>query len=337
LLEILNPKIEYTDGTGNYGRFSIEPLDGGFGITLGNAMRRVLLALLPGAAITAVKIDEVEHEISTIPGIKEDTMEFLLNVKEIRLRPLSDQHGRMNLEMSGQQKIHAGDIRSSADFEIVNPDLYLGTLDSKEAKLTVEFYIEQGKGYSVAKPDENLPLGVIPIDAIYAPIRRVNYNVEKIRVGEYTNCDRLLLDVWTDGTITAIEAIKKAAKTLIVGLVLFRDVDEFQQEAEEPLHGLSITQEQYNLPIDQLGLSVRTLNSLRRSKFTIAGEILGKTKDQLLKEIKNFGQKSLEELWDKLKEFGLLSEEEETEENGESEDITSEDITEEKEVTEDEA
>ncbi|MCK5428839.1 MAG: DNA-directed RNA polymerase subunit alpha, partial [Anaerolineales bacterium] len=123
MLEILNPKIEYTDGTGNYGRFSIEPLDGGFGITLGNAMRRVLLALLPGAAVTAVKIDEVEHEISTIPGIKEDTMELLLNVKEIRLRPLSDQHGRMNLEMSGQQKVHASDIISSADFEIVNPDL----------------------------------------------------------------------------------------------------------------------------------------------------------------------------------------------------------------------
>jgi DNA-directed RNA polymerase subunit alpha len=337
LLEILNPKIEYTDGTGNFGRFSIEPLDGGFGITLGNAMRRVLLALLPGAAVTAVKIDEVEHEISTIPGIKEDTMELLLNVKEIRLKPLSDQHGKMNLEVSGQQKVHASDIRSSADFEIVNPDLHLATLDSKGAKLTVEFYIEQGKGYSIASPDENLPLGVIPVDAVYSPTRRVNYNVEKIRVGEYTNCDRLILDVWTDGTITALEAIKKAAKVLIDGLVLFRDVDEFQQETEEPLYGLSITQEQYNMPIDQLGLSVRTLNSLRRSKFTVAGEILGKTREQLLKEIKNFGQKSLEELWDKLKEFGLISEEEEGEENRESEDITSEDITEEKEVTEDEA
>jgi len=300
-------------------------------------MRRVLLALLPGAAVTAVKIDEVEHEISTIPGIKEDTMEFLLNVKEVRLRPLSDQHGRMNLEMSGQQQVYASDIRSSADFEIVNPDLYLATLDSKEAKLTVEFYIGQGKGYSIAKPDENLPLGVIPIDAIYSPVRRVNYNVEKIRVGEYTNCDRLILDVWTDGTITALDAIKKAAKVIIEGLALFRDIDEFPQEAEEPLHGLPITQEQYNMPIDQLGLSVRTLNSLRRSKFSVAGEILGKTKEQLLKEIKNFGQKSLEELWDKLTEYGLISEEEEVQEDGGSEDIASEDITEEKEEVENEA
>jgi DNA-directed RNA polymerase subunit alpha len=322
LLEILNPKIEYTDGTGNYGRFSIEPLDGGFGITLGNSMRRVLLALLPGAAVTAVKIEEVEHEISTISGIKEDTMEFLLNVKEIRIRPLSDQPGRMNLEITGQKKVYAGDIRTSADFEIVNPDLYLVTLDSKEAKLNVEFYIEQGKGYSVAKPDENLPLGVIPIDAVYSPTRRVNYNVEKIRVGEYTNCDRLILDVWTDGTLTAMEAVKKAGSVLMDGFILFRDIDELPQEIEEPLHGLAITQEQYNMPIEQLSLSVRTLNSLRRSKFTVAGEVLGKTREQLLKEIKNFGQKSLEELWGKLKEFGLISDEEEGEDPEQSNEIT---------------
>jgi DNA-directed RNA polymerase subunit alpha len=335
LLEILNPKIEYIDGTGSYGRFSMEPLDGGFGITLGNSMRRVLLALLPGAAITAVKIDEVEHEISTIAGIKEDTMELLLNVKEIRLRPLSDQPGRMNLEMSGQNKVTAGDIRTSADFEIVNPDLYLATLDSNEAKLTIEFYVDHGKGYSIATPDENMPLGVIPVDAIYSPVRRVKYNVEKIRVGEFTNCDRLILEVWTDDTLTAIEAVKKAAKTIIDGLVVFRDIDEFTQDEEEPLAGLDISQEQYNMPIEQLGLSVRTLNSLRRSKFTIAGEILGKTKDQLIKEIKNFGQKSLEELWDKLAEFGLLTED--AEDEGEAEDQEAEVITEEKEEAENEA
>jgi len=335
LLEILNPKIEYIDGTGSYGRFSMEPLDGVFGITLVNSMRRVLLALLPGAAITAVKIDEVEHEISTIAGIKEDTMELLLNVKEIRLKPLSDQPGRMNLEVSGQKKVTAGDIRTSADFEIANPDLYLATLDSNEAKLTIEFYVDHGKGYSIATPDENMPLGVIPVDAIYSPVRRVKYNVEKIRVGEFTNCDRLILEVWTDDTITAIEAVKKAAKTIIDGLVVFRDIDEFPQEDEEPLTGLDISQEQYNMPIEQLGLSVRTLNSLRRSKFTIAGEILGKTKDQLIKEIKNFGQKSLGELWDKLAEFGLLTEDEEDE--GEAEDQETEVITEEKEEAENEA
>jgi DNA-directed RNA polymerase subunit alpha len=333
LLEILNPKVEYIDGTGSYGRFSVEPLDGGFGITLGNAMRRVLLALLPGAAITAVKIDEVEHEISTISGIKEDTTELLLNVKEIRLRPLSNQPGRMYLQVKGQKKVTAADIRTSADFEIVNPDLYLATLDSTEAKLNIEFYVEQGKGYSIATPDENMPLGVIPVDAIYSPVRRVKYNVEKIRVGEYTNCDRLILEVWTDQTITAIEAVKKTAKTIIDGLALLRDIDEFPQEIEKPLAGLDITQEQYNMPIDQLGLSVRTLNSLRRSKFTVVGEILGKTKDQLIKEIKNFGQKSLEELWDKLKEFGLLTDEDEQSDNGEE----AEGITEEKEETEDEA
>jgi DNA-directed RNA polymerase subunit alpha len=335
LLEILNPKIEYTDGTGSYGHFIIEPLDGGFSITLGNAMRRVLLALLPGAAVTAVKIDEVEHEISTIPGIKEDTTEFLLNVKEIRLRPLSDQPGRMSLEVEGQKTVTAGDLRTSADYEIVNPDLYLATLDSDKAKLTVEFYVDQGKGYAVAKSDDSLPLGVIPVDAVYAPIRRVNYNVEKIRVGEYTGHDRLILDVWTDGTLTALEAIKRAGLILINGLVLFRDIDEITQETEQPLHGLSISQEQYDMPIEQLGLSIRTLNSLRRSKFTIAGEILGKSKDQLLKEIKNFGQKSLEELWDKLTEFGLITEDDSDEQSEEDEPIK--EITENKEEAENEA
>ncbi len=309
MLEILNPKIEYTDGTSNYGRFSTEPLDGGFGITLGNSMRRVLLALLPGAAVTTVRIEEVEHEISTIPGVKEDTMEFLLNIKQIRIRSLSDHPGQMKLEVTGQKKVYAGDIITSADFEIVNPDLYLITLDSKEAKLNVEFTIEHGKAYSVAKPNENLPLGVIPVDAVYSPIRRVNYNVEKIRVGEYTNCDRLILDVWTDGTLTAIEAVKKAGSVLMDGFTLFREIDESPQEIEEPLHGLAITQEQYAMPIEQLSLSVRTLNSLKRSDFTVAGEILGKTREQLLKEIKNFGKKSLEELWGKLKEFGLISDE----------------------------
>jgi len=335
LLEILNPKIEYIDGTGDYGRFSIEPLDIGFGVTLGNSMRRVLLALLPGAAINAVKIEEVKHEISTIPGVKEDTTELLLNVKEIRLRPLSDQPGRMYLEAIGPKVVHAGDIHTSADFEIVNPDLYLATLDSEDAKLTVEFHADHGKGYSIATPDKDLPIGVIPVDAIYSPMRRVKYNVEKIRVGEYANCDRLIIEVWTDGTVTALEAVKKAARTLMDSLILFRDIDESVPEEEEQLHGLSITQEQYNMPIENLGLSVRTLNSLRRSKFTIVGEILGNTKEQLLKEIKNFGQKSLEELWDKLEEFGLVSGEEKAGEQEEPDDT--EDITEAKEEQENEA
>lgn len=304
---MVTAKIEYEDGTGSYGRFIVEPLEGGFGITLGSALRRVLLALLPGAAITAVKIEEVEHEFSTIPHVREDTMEFLLNVKELRLRPSSERPGRLTLEARGQGRVCAGDIKPSADFEIVNPELHLATLDSDEAKLTVEFFVEQGKGYIPAGHSDGLPIGVIPVDAIFTPIRKVNYAVDKIRVGQLTNCDRLTLEVWTDGTISAIEALDRSAQILIDGLSLFHELTKPPPTVEEPSLGLSITLEQYNMPIEQLGLSVRTLNSLRRSKLTKVGEILEKREEELLRGIKNFGQKSLEELRERLEMLGLVA------------------------------
>ncbi|MCX6012588.1 MAG: DNA-directed RNA polymerase subunit alpha [Chloroflexi bacterium] len=303
---MLNPKIEYKDITNNYGRFIVEPLDSGFGTSLGNALRRTLLALLPGAAITSVRIEEVQHEISTIPGMKEDTIEFLLNVKEIRLRPLSDRPGKLTLDVHGPKKITAGDIKASADFEIINPNLHIATLDSENAKLTVEFTVEIGKGYSPAGPGDKLNIGVIPVDSIFTPVRKVNFIIEKVRVGQLINCDRLILDVWTDSTITAVEAVNRSTEILINGLSLFRGLDKSVPQDKEQTGGLLIPPEKFNMPIDQLGLSVRTLNSLRRSKYTKVGEILGKTDQELLNEIKNFGQKSLEELKERLKEIDVL-------------------------------
>jgi DNA-directed RNA polymerase subunit alpha len=229
-----------------------------------------------------------------------------LNVKEIRLKPLSDRQGKLTLEVRGPKKVTAGDIQTSADFEIINPNLQLATLDSEDAKLTVEFTVEMGKGYLPASPGDKLNIGVIPVDSIFTPVRKVNYTIEKVRVGQLINCDRLVLDVWTDGTITAIEAVNRSTEILITGLSLFRVPDKSSTIDKEQISGLLIPIEQYNMPIDQLGLSVRTLNSLRRSKYLKVGDILEKTDQELLNEIKNFGQKSLEELKERLKDIDVL-------------------------------
>ncbi len=316
------PRVECQEISEKYGRFVAEPLERGFGNTLGNAMRRMLLSSLTGAAVTWVKIEGVQHEFSVIPHMKEDIVEFLLNVRALRLRPLSSGAGKMILEARGEGRVCASDIDPSADFEIVNPDLYLATLDSPDANLIVEFNVEHGKGYLPAGHGDGLPIGVIPVDAIFSPIRKVNYTLEHTRVGQVTSYERLILEVWTDGTISPIDAVSQAAQVLVEKVHLFYDLSYHREwMMEKP--ALLVQSEEYNIPIEQLSLSVRTSNCLKRAGITKVGELLERSDDDLLK-IKNLGQKALEEIRKRLQESGYVSEEEspveeETLEEGEEE------------------
>ncbi len=302
---LLVPKIECTEQKENYGRFVAEPLEKGFGITLGNSLRRVLLGYLPGAAVTQVRIDGVQHEFTVIPNAKEDVMEFLLNVKEIRLKPLSDHGGTLILEKEGEGRIYASDIKPSTDFEITNPDLCLITLNNAKAKLYVEMDVELGTGFRAAESTDNMPVGTIPVDALFTPIRKVNYTVEPTHLGRETSRERLVIDVWTDGTMLPVDAISRAAEILIQQLTpFFEYVKISQMKAEERAIRMAIPDEKYNMPVEQLDLSVRTMNCLRRSNITTVGELIAKGPKELLK-LRNFGQKSYQEIEDRLSSIGL--------------------------------
>ncbi|MDZ4277511.1 MAG: DNA-directed RNA polymerase subunit alpha [Dehalococcoidia bacterium] len=309
------PHITIEEESETYARIVAEPLSPGFGITLGNALRRVLLASLPGAAITSIRIEEVVHEFSTIPGVKEDTMELLLNFKEIRLRPLSDRPGKMYLEATGPGEVRARDLQVAADYEIVNPDVYLAALDTNKARLTVEFTIERGRGYLAADQTDNLPIGVIPVDAIFTPVQKVNYHVEHTRVGQMTNFDKLVLEVWTDGTMTAVDAISQSADIMRDELVIFSQLGKPEPSVVEHGvgRGLALSADKYNTPIEDLNLSVRAYNCLKRSGLMTVGQVLEKSEEELL-TLRNFGQKSYDELKDKLIERGFLQPDEEREE-----------------------
>lgn len=307
LTELVTPQIEASDEAEDYVRLVAEPLEAGFGITLGNALRRVLLSCLPGAAVTSVRVEGVEHEFSTIPHMKEDTTEFLLNVKQLRLRALSDRPGKLYLEARGEGKVLASDIQATADYEIVNTSLPLATLDSADAQLTVEFNVERGRGWVPAGQTDGMPIGVIPVDAIFTPVRKVNYSVEHTRVGQVTNYDRLVLEVWTDGTITGIEAVSQAADILLGQFSLFGQLGKPQPAlVERGLGtGAALEPDRYNTPIEELSLSVRAYNCLKRSGLMVVGQVLEKNEDELL-ALRNFGRKSYDELKERLIEMGFL-------------------------------
>jgi len=299
------PTIKCVEATDTFGRFFVEPLEKGFGVTLGNSLRRVLLGYLLGAAVTWVKIEGIQHEFSAIPYVKEDTIEFLLNVKALRLKPLSDRPGKLTLEVEGEGQVCAADIKPSADFEVINPELHLATLDSPEAKLYVEFNVELGEGYKQAESSDNQPVGAIPVDAIFGPIRKVNITVEPIHIGQETSRERLSLEVWTNGAISPVDAISLGAEILTNQLSPFIEyVRVSQMEEEKQLIRRSIPDEKYNMPVEQLDLSVRTLNSLRRGNITTVGELITKGEKELL-SLRNFGQKSKQELDERLKALGL--------------------------------
>jgi len=303
------PQIEIVESDDYFARIVAEPLEPGFGITVGNALRRVLLSSLPGAAVVSVRIDGVQHEFSTIPHMKEDTIEFLLNVKELRLRALSDRPGKLFLEITGREGgVTAADIQAPPDYEIVNTALHLATLDSTDAELRVEFNVEQGRGYVPAGQTDGLPIGVIPVDAIFTPVHKVNYKVEHTRVGQASNFDRLVLEVWTDGTVSAVEAISQSADILLGQLALFSQLGKPSPPLVERGLGAGtiLTPGRYNTPIEDLQLSVRAYNCLKRSGLMMVGQVLEKSEDELL-SLRNFGRKSYDELRDRLIELGFLS------------------------------
>ncbi|MSQ06301.1 MAG: DNA-directed RNA polymerase subunit alpha [Dehalococcoidia bacterium] len=305
--EPIKPELRVLTATEVYCKVAMEPLQRGFGITVGNPLRRVLLSSIKGSAITWVKIEDSVHEYTTIRGVKEEVMELLLNIKRIRIRSQAARTGRVRLEVSGEGRVCAGDIATSADFEIINPELHLATLDTKESRLSIEFNVEQGLGYQPATLSENtastLPVGVLPVDAIFNPIRKVDYAIERTRVGQVTDYERLVLEVWTDGTISPLEAVREAANTLVNHNFIFSKLN-VQTEASVKAPTIMVSPEIYQTPIDKLGLSPRTLNCLKRAHIGKVGEVLEMSNEDLLK-IRNFGEKSLEELQRKLSELGV--------------------------------
>jgi len=329
LSNLVVPSIDCIESTENFGRFIAEPLEKGVGITLGNSLRRVLLSYLPGAAVTRVRIDGLQHEFSVIPDAKEDVIEFLLNIKALRLKSLSGQPGRLALEVEGEKQVCASDIKPFTDFEITNPDLCLITLNSPQARLYVEFDVEMGVGFSQAESSDNMPVGTIPVDAIFTPIRKMNFSIEPIHIGQETSRERLYLDVWTDSTTSPVDAVSRGAAILIEQLTPFVDYSKISQmKAEERLIRLSIPDEKYNMPVEQLDLSVRTMNCLRRSGIATVGELVAKGPKELLK-LRNFGQKSHQEIEERLNTMGLsltpqVEQDEKEEEGEEGENIEAE-------------
>lgn len=305
---IPTPEISVEISEDTYGRVAVGPLERGFAQTIGNPLRRILLSSTPGTAVTWVKIGDVVHEYMAIPGVKEEVMEILLNIKSIRIRSTTGRDGKMRLEIRGGGPVCAGDIMTSSDFEIVNPEQHIATLDDQEVELSIEFNVRQGTGYQTAQPGEdglNLPAGALPVDAIFSPVRKVNFRVERTRVGQVTDYERLLLEVWTDGAIRPIEAVQQAAEKLVKNFFLFSKLSRASEHGIDRTP-LVVSPEVYQTPIEKLELSPRTLNCLKRAQINRVGEVLEMSAEDLLR-IRNFGEKSLVELQEKLAENGITS------------------------------
>lgn len=308
MIEIEKPKIEVmeTSEEGTFGRFVVEPLERGYGTTLGNSLRRILLSSLPGAAATSVQIDGVLHEFSTIEGVVEDTTQIILNLKALSLKIHSDEEKVLEIEAEGSGEVKAGDLRADSDVEILNPDLHIATLEDG-ARLYMRITVNRGRGYVPAEQNkrEDQPIGVIPIDSIYSPISRVNYQVENTRVGQVTNYDKLTLEVWTDGSIRPEEAVSLGAKIMNEHLNLFVSLTDEAQEAEIMVEKEEDKKEKVlEMTIEELDLSVRSYNCLKRAGINTVQELTMKTEEDMMK-VRNLGRKSLEEVQEKLAELGL--------------------------------
>lgn len=310
---LILPKIESTAMSKEYGRFILGPLQRGYGTTLGNSLRRVLLSSLPGAAITSIRVTDVAHEFSAIEHVREDMMQLILHVKQIRLKLHETDTARLRLEVHGAGTVTAADIQTPPEVEIENPDLYLFTVDSDDAFLEIEMTAETGRGYSPAEERGRLPIGELPVDAIFSPIRRVGYEVEKTRVGQNADFDRVIMQIWTDGTIKPEDALAQSAQIMIQYLRPIAGVSEetfLTVEEEEEEEG-AIPNEIYDTPIEQLDLSVRVFNSLKRTGITKVGEMLDMLErgEETMLAIRNFGEKSLDELKTQLRVKGFLQDE----------------------------
>ncbi len=319
------PQIESTAMTQKYGRFIVGPLERGYGTTIGNSLRRVLLASLPGAAVTSIRVTDVPHEFSSIPHVREDMMQLILHVKQLRFRLHEVDSARVRLEVHGAGVVTGADLILPPEADLVTPEQYLFTVDDDDAFLEVEMTVESGRGYSPAEERGRLPIGELPVDAIYSPIRRVGYEVEKTRVGQAADYDRVIMEIWTDGTIRPEDSLAKAAQIMVqylrpLGGITEETFIEVEEEEEEE----AIPNEVYDTPIEQLDLSVRVFNSLKRTGITKVGEMLDMLErgDETMLAIRNFGEKSLEELKRQLRVKGFLEDEEDGE--GEEEDESEE-------------
>lgn len=311
MFDFERPNIEVVEISEDkkYGRFVVEPLERGYGITLGNSLRRIMLSSLPGAAVSQVKIEGVLHEFSSIPGVKEDVAEIIMNIKSLAIRNNSDTNEPKTayIEYNGEGVVRASDIQVDQDVEILNPDLVIATLSGKETKLYMELTITRGRGYvgSDKNKTEDLPIGVIAIDSIYTPVERINATVENTRVGQITDYDKLTLDVYTNGTLVPDEAVSLAAKVLSEHLSLFIDLSENAKTAEVMVEKEDDEKEKVlEMSIDELELSVRSYNCLKRAGINTVEELINKSAEDMMK-VRNLGRKSLEEVFAKLKELNL--------------------------------
>ncbi|GBF12065.1 DNA-directed RNA polymerase subunit alpha [Tepidibacillus infernus] len=308
MIEIEKPRIEVVEinSESTYGKIVVEPLERGYGTTLGNSLRRILLSSLPGAAVTSIQIDGVLHEFSTIPGVVEDTSEIILNLKKLSLKIHSDEEKVLEIDVDGGGDITAADIRADSDVEILNPDLHIATVD-ENSRFHMRIHANRGRGYVPADRNkrEDQPIGVIPVDSIYTPITRVNYTVDNTRVGQVTNYDKLTLEVWTDGSIHPEEAVSLGAKILTEHLNLFVGLTEEAKEAEIMVEKEEDQKEKVlEMTIEELDLSVRSYNCLKRAGINTVQELTTKTEEDMMK-VRNLGRKSLEEVQQKLLELGL--------------------------------
>ena len=316
LTNMVTPKIEREAEARNYGKFVISPLERGYGTTLGNALRRVLLSSLEGAAVTSIRIADVQHEFTDIPGVREDVLRVMLQIKQLRIKIYEGDTAHLHLEVRGSGVVTAGDIITPPEVEIMNPDLYLFTVDDDNAHLEIEMNVERGRGYSpVDDRIGRLPIGELPVDAIYGPVQRVNWDIGYARVGQSTNFDRLVMEIWTDGTIGPEQALSASAKIIIEHMRHLAGISEESLSAialEEEITS-RLTSEMIETPIENLDLSVRVFNSLKRTGITTVGEVLELLEkgDEAVMSIRNFGEKSLQELRQKMQEKGYLDDEEE--------------------------
>ena len=314
ITNMVMPKIERDAEARNYGKFVISPLERGYGVTLGNALRRILLSSLEGSAVTSIRIADVLHEFSDIPGVREDVIQVMLQVKQLRIKLDGVDSTRMHLEVRGEGTVTAADILAPAEVEIVNPELYLFTVDDSKTKLDLEFTIERGRGYSPANERSgHMSIGELPVDAIFSPVKRVNWEVTSARVGQSTNYDKLILEIWTDGTYAPERALSAAAKMMIDHLRYVAGISEetLTVPLERELPGTRLTSEVAETPVEALDLSVRVFNSLKRTGITTVGDVLDLLEkgDTAVMSIRNFGEKSLDELRQKMVEKGYLKDE----------------------------
>jgi DNA-directed RNA polymerase subunit alpha len=311
------PKIEREAEARNYGKFVISPLEHGYGMTLGNALRRVLLSSLEGAAVTSIRLVDVLHEFSDIPGVREDVLQVMLQVKQLRLMLEGMDTTRMHLEVRGEGVVTAADIIAPPEVQIINPDLYLFTADSSKTRLDIEFTVERGRGYAPSNERGRMPIGELPVDAIFSPVKRINWEVQAERVGQSTNYDKLVLEIWTDGAISPEKALSASAKILIEHLRYMAGISEetLSISMEKEIVGSHLTSEVAETPVESLDLSVRVFNSLKRTGITTVGDVLELLEkgDQAVMSIRNFGEKSLDELRAKMQEKGYLKDEQKKE------------------------